>query len=233
MSSHRKSKQARRDRRKRKAKAPKPAAHDNMVLDRLLAKVRPDMHQHYRMVYVEASRIRAASGSGTALFDGLGEYIDRTCASWEEKLKPACRAGCDWCCHQDVLLAPFERDVVIGEMRRLGLENKVEARLGEEQHFVWVPSEGKQMPVSPCPFLEEHRCLIYARRPIACRTQYSMDAAACERAVRAAMNEQGDVSYQRALVPAATGVAARTAVDRKNRVSMREELRRALKERCS
>ena len=233
MASDRNNKQARRQRRKQRDRISRPATHDGAVLERLLAKVRPDMHEHYRMVYVDASRIRAAAESGKALFDDLNGYIDRTCGEWEQRSQPACKAGCDWCCHQDVLLAPFERDVVIGEMRRLNLQEKVEARLAEEQHFVWVPAAGKKMPISPCPFLEDHRCLIYDRRPIACRTQYSLDAEPCERAVRSALASGGDVSYQRAVVPAATGVAARNAVDRKRRVSMREELRRALKEPAS
>jgi len=230
VASDRKAKQAKRQRRKQKEQSTKSPAHDQGVLERLLAKVRPDMHDHYRMVFVEASRIRAAAESGAELFETLNAFVDETCSEWEQKARPACKAGCDWCCHQDVLLAPFERDVVIREMRRLHLEDKVEARLAEERHFVWVPSERKKMPISPCPFLEDHRCLIYDKRPIACRTQFSLKVEPCERAVRSAMESGQDVGYERAVVPAATGVAARKAIDRKRRVSMREELRRALKE---
>jgi len=230
VASDRKEKRTRRQERKKKERTSRPATYDSGVLERLLAKVRPDMHDHYRMVYVEASRIRAAAESGSALVDDLNGFIDKTCGDWELRSRPACKAGCDWCCHQDVLLAPFERDVVVREMRRLKLEDKVEARLAEEKHFVWVPSERKKMPISPCPFLEDHRCLIYAKRPIACRTQYSLDAMPCERAVRSAMESGTDVSYERAVVPAAVGVASRNAIDRKRRVSMRDELRRAIKE---
>ena len=39
---------------------------------------------------------------------------------------------------------------------------------------------GQQL--APCPFLVDHRCCVYAVRPLACRAWNSTDAGACERA---------------------------------------------------
>ncbi len=227
--SDRHKKLARRSKRKaQKGKDRTDLPYSPAVLERLLAKVPAEIHGEYRSVFIEVSRVAEAAGSRAELFDCITEVVDRACQEWAQLGRSACKAGCDWCCQQDVLIAPFERHVVVTEMRRLGLESHVASRLEFEGNSVWVPSEKKKMPISPCPFLQDHQCLIYDKRPLACRTQFSTDAARCERAYHSAKAGMGDETYPRAMRPAAVGIAARKAIDRKNRLSMREELHRAL-----
>jgi uncharacterized protein len=64
----------------------------------------------------------------------------------------ACRAGCDQCC-MDFGLLPVEYHAILLEAGDALQHGRNDAGEGE------------------CPFLTDHHCLIYAHRPIICRTQ--------------------------------------------------------------
>lgn len=76
----------------------------------------------------------------------------------------ACSTGCSHCCHIPVKV--FEAEAVqIG--RAIGRRpNALPAQL-DELHI-----EGYE---SPCPFLQDHRCSIYAHRPAICRSHLNLD----------------------------------------------------------
>ena len=96
----------------------------------------------------------------------------------------ACKAGCGWCCHQQVgvsvpeairiavhirALPPAESDAVLGRVRALddatnGLTTSMRAA-------------GKW----PCAFLVDGACTIYAVRPLRCRGLQSTDAGFCRK----------------------------------------------------
>lgn len=82
----------------------------------------------------------------------------------------ACSKGCSACCHIAVLVSPPEAAVIGSE-------------IGVQAAFIargWRPDQGDAMADRhygvPCPFLKDNACSIYASRPLACRTQYNVDA---------------------------------------------------------
>ncbi|BBK38880.1 hypothetical protein STAQ_39580 [Allostella sp. ATCC 35155] len=97
----------------------------------------------------------------------------------------ACRAGCNYCCHQVVsarapeifLLAravaaqpPEQRTVLAARVREAAAA--VDGMTVAERHRRNLP----------CPLLEDGRCAVYADRPLACRAFASTDVEACARA---------------------------------------------------
>jgi len=77
----------------------------------------------------------------------------------------ACAAGCAFCCHLPVLVAPGEADLLAEVAVRLP---DVRARI--------------ERPAHRCAFLgDDLRCLAYDVRPLRCRAHTSTDRAICER----------------------------------------------------
>ena len=224
--SDRKSKLARRQ--KRKVKQSTAPVFDGDALEQDLVGIHPDIRDFYRITFISASRLKAKSEDSDQLFTSLAALVDKACNDWSETAKPACVAGCAFCCHQDVTLAPFELEAVVEEMHRLGIEEHVAGRLQQDQGMVQVDSVGHQMPTAPCPFLENNRCMIYEKRPLGCRAELVMDASMCESALESMKQGKSDVAYARGLQPAASGVAARKAIEPKKRVLMRVELAKLL-----
>jgi hypothetical protein len=109
----------------------------------------------------------SAPGEPETLVIRLGNYVqlisrvDEICRRIEEDLRSeiACTSGCDGCCRHLTLfpveaaaLAAALRDVLLSDRRRI----RERAR--------------STLPTDPCPLLEQHRCLLYAARPLICRT---------------------------------------------------------------
>lgn len=79
-----------------------------------------------------------------------------------------CRSGCTHCCHIPVAMAPSEARVIARATGRALSKRgvKLAARgVGRTEY-------GYE---TPCPFLKEGGCSIYAVRPIACRALISLD----------------------------------------------------------
>jgi hypothetical protein len=82
----------------------------------------------------------------------------------------ACRRGCAFCCHVDVVVTVFEA-VRIAAALKSGL---LPARAAA------AASLPPAAPPSPCPLLIDGACSAYGMRPFACRALFSPDAALCE-----------------------------------------------------
>jgi uncharacterized protein len=84
----------------------------------------------------------------------LRDEIDQRCQELHDEHAPhlQCRAGCDMCC-MDFGILPVEFEVI---KELAGDELKKGQPVNEE---------------GACPFLVNHRCVIYHFRPIICRTQ--------------------------------------------------------------
>jgi Fe-S-cluster containining protein len=122
-------------------------------------------------------------------------------------------------------MAPFEFEAVREAIESGGLGAVVRENLAASDAGPTVEADGRRMPVSPCPLLENDRCLVYAARPISCRTQFAMNDSACRRAYEAARSGDAHATYQRAGDPAVIGIAAREAVQPARRVFLRDALR--------
>lgn len=99
----------------------------------------------------------------------------------------ACRAGCNYCCHQVVSARATEIFLLARTIR--ALPAAVAARLTERVATAAATAQGMTVAERhrrnlPCPLLEDGRCSVYADRPLACRAFASTDLEACQRAFR-------------------------------------------------
>lgn len=88
----------------------------------------------------------------------------------------ACKRGCSHCCHIQVLMTQDEADVIGKRIKRKAVQYKGPSRgRADVETFDYGYH-------NPCTFLVDGECSIYANRPLACRTQYSLDidALLCE-----------------------------------------------------
>ncbi len=96
-------------------------------------------------------RIRHIAGQQSAIFSS----------------KSACSSGCSHCCHIDVSV-PRSEAMLIGKMTG--------KRVSEPSvTFPIDQPPAKSFVGSPCPFLTEGSCSIYAHRPLLCRTLVNLD----------------------------------------------------------
>lgn len=189
-----------------------------------LSSVPPPWRDLFRDAYIAARKVCVKSNAGEST-ESLFELVDRMCGEWSARTRPACAEGCSWCCQQDVLMAPFEFIAVRRAIEDNGLADSVRRKLREGDHGPVVEIDGRAMPVTACPLLDNDRCMIYSARPLACRTQFSMDAGQCRRACEAARAGDSGATYQRAGDPAITGIAVREAVQPTRRIFLRAALR--------
>jgi len=92
-----------------------------------------------------------------ALVDRIDELCQRTAQTFEQQI--SCRAGCDACCRHLSIFA-----VEAAALRQALRELPREAAALVRQAAI---SAG---PNDPCPLLHNGLCLLYAARPIICRT---------------------------------------------------------------
>ena len=83
--------------------------------------------------------------------------------------KTACNSGCSHCCHLDVLVPRSEAKLMAKAMGRK-ISEPVEKRDMERA------SQQALFLGTPCTFLVENECSIYAHRPMMCRTLVNMDS---------------------------------------------------------
>lgn len=103
--------------------------------------------------------------------------------------RPACRAGCAWCCSMHVTLSAPEAIALADHLRRTRPPAElvaVQARVADlDAATRGLGPQARFEARRPCALLEDRRCGAYAARPIACRAWNATDAAACERAALA------------------------------------------------
>lgn len=114
---------------------------------------------------------------------------DNTVAEFVAAGDVQCRAGCSFCCYQNV-------DVTIPEaiLVALQLGNEADPRrdavLATADALRDIDDDARIATGKPCPLLVDNRCSVYSVRPITCRSLTSPDAARCHQAM--ASLEAGD-----------------------------------------
>lgn len=107
---------------------------------------------------------------------------DKTVAEFTAATEVQCRAGCSFCCHQNV-------DVTIPEaiLVALQLGNEADLRrdavLAAADAFRDLDDDTRVATGKPCPLLVDNRCSVYNARPITCRSHTSPEAARCQQAM--------------------------------------------------
>ena len=78
----------------------------------------------------------------------------------------ACKKGCSYCCHMQVIVTQVEADFIAA---RSGVAAKRLTTPGNPNSGYWINA------AKPCPFLRVNQCSIYAYRPVNCRTHVSFE----------------------------------------------------------
>jgi Fe-S-cluster containining protein len=94
-------------------------------------------------------------------YRALQARVDLICQEIEREFGThlACHAGCDGCCRH-ISLFPVEAAALAAALDDLHRE---------QAEFIRARARGASS-AAPCPLLENGRCLLYAARPIICRT---------------------------------------------------------------
>jgi hypothetical protein len=95
-------------------------------------------------------------------YEAVREKVDAFTSGTAERRRAdlACRAGCEACCHVELEVSDVEAEAIRESLAALAPD--VRSRLDERARR---PSEGA------CVMLENGRCVVYAARPLVCRTQ--------------------------------------------------------------
>ena len=118
------------------------------------------------------------------LFSEINSLLDSFIARCKmENRRVDCREKCSSCCHQAVLILPYEAFY----LERYLNENIQKVRLRKILTRIRVKDQlTSKMKVQeflhykyPCPFLEDECCAVYPARPMACRTYLSADRDSC------------------------------------------------------
>jgi Fe-S-cluster containining protein len=134
---------------------------------RMLGGRRPDGEGLAGVVAGLLVEIDHASANALAGHAGRGETV-------------GCRAGCAFCCFQEVTVSTAELALIAFGLRKGDRARVIEraratlARTGEGG------STERHRRSIPCPLQHGNRCAVYAIRPQACRTHFSLDRKACE-----------------------------------------------------
>jgi Fe-S-cluster containining protein len=108
---------------------------------------------------------------------------EKTITEFSAEADIQCRAGCSFCCHQNV-------DVTVPEaiLVALQLGNDADPRrtavVEAADAFRALDDDARIMTGKPCPMLVDHRCSVYNARPINCRSFMSPDATNCKESMR-------------------------------------------------
>lgn len=97
----------------------------------------------------------------------------------------ACRAGCNYCCHQVVSARAPEIFLLARAIRALPAADadRLSARIADmAAATAGMDVAERHRRNLACPILEDGRCRLYADRPLACRAFASTDVEACARA---------------------------------------------------
>jgi Fe-S-cluster containining protein len=102
----------------------------------------------------------------------------------------ACRAGCNFCCFNQVevtlpeallignyVAQNFSWEARDGLLRRVGRALTLKA--GKSKHKI-----ARLRPKLPCPLLQEGKCSVYGVRPLVCRAMHALAAGSCEAELR-------------------------------------------------
>lgn len=92
----------------------------------------------------------------------------------------ACKAGCSHCCNSWVSVNGLEVFHIARLVRQRGADAIDKVRLAHEATKAFGYDVRDKHPF-PCAHLDDHRCSIYADRPLPCRVAASSDADVCAR----------------------------------------------------
>jgi hypothetical protein len=127
-------------------------------------------------------RVVAALDQVFALADQSWEATRATVSFRFNTAASACKAGCGWCCHQQVGISVPEAIRIAVHIRALPpaeASAMVERVRSLDDQTNGLATSGRSAGKQPCAFLVEGACAIYAVRPLRCRGLHSTDVGFC------------------------------------------------------
>ncbi|MBU1342951.1 MAG: YkgJ family cysteine cluster protein [Proteobacteria bacterium] len=106
----------------------------------------------------------------------------------ELSLPSACCSGCSYCCHSQIKVIPAEALLIFAFIEKYfdpAQIKALKARIQSNRLLVKGKTFKQRVAIkdkTPCIFLINAACSIYAARPLICRSWHSFDRSACEAA---------------------------------------------------
>jgi hypothetical protein len=108
---------------------------------------------------------------------------EQTIAEFVAATDVQCRAGCSFCCHQNVDVTIPEAILVALQLGNEG-DPRPAAVLEAADVFRDIDDDARIATGKPCALLVDNHCSVYNVRPIACRSLTSPDASRCHSAMQ-------------------------------------------------
>jgi Fe-S-cluster containining protein len=129
-----------------------------------------------------AATAETAGETATALSRGLLECTEeahRLGQEWDEESRAgsACKAGCNWCCHEPLQVSPLDAVAVAAADLSTPLDYALDSRERTQLKRIF----------KPCPMLVDGHCSVYAHRPVICRAYHSTNVGRCQEIVQLEM----------------------------------------------
>lgn len=132
-----------------------------------------------------ASQLAMGKDAAAALKKSYERYDNLIAKTIDESpIKPACKAGCAFCCHYKVEVRAHEMLLIKDYMSKTFSAEKIAAVLAEaEANAAIIRTLTPEQHLTTnlkCTLLQDNQCSIYPVRPFRCRNFHSTDAHACE-----------------------------------------------------
>jgi len=146
-----------------------------------------DPFQSAALTEYQKSTAQLATGkdSAAALKKSYERYDNLIAKAIDESpIKPACKAGCAFCCHYKVEVRAHEMLLIRDYISKTFSAEKITAVLSEaEANAAIIRTLTPEQHLTTnlkCALLQDNQCSIYPVRPFRCRNFHSTDAQACE-----------------------------------------------------
>lgn len=132
-----------------------------------------------------ATQLATGKDSAAALKKSYERYDNLIAKAIDESaVKPACKAGCAFCCHYKVEVRAHEVLLIKDYMSKTFSAEKITAVLAEAEanaQIIRTLTPEQHLTTNlKCALLQDNQCSIYPVRPFRCRNFHSTDADACE-----------------------------------------------------
>ncbi len=129
-----------------------------------------------------------AENAGKILMEGSA-YADQIITQLEKSgdasSEIACKAGCPYCCSMQISITPPEA-IVLGthvvDNYNTAAKNELLKKIDHNIRLTYQKTQDEKVQnwqETPCIFLKEGSCSVYAIRPFVCRSWHSLDVRQC------------------------------------------------------
>lgn len=132
-----------------------------------------------------SAQIAKLKDAPTALSKSYERYDNLIAKAFDDSpSKPACKAGCAFCCHYKVEVRAHEMLLIKDYMSKTFSTMRIQEVLAEAQaNAAIIRSITPEQHLTTnlkCALLDNNQCSIYPVRPFRCRNFHSTDSVACE-----------------------------------------------------